>query len=77
MKFLGYSIFFFILIAVLYLVPISFIWSVNTIFSLSIGYTLKNWIASLVLLILIGNGSGIKINHKKKSKCSGSCCSKS
>ncbi len=77
MRFIGYFVLFFIMLGLLYLIPISFIWSVNTIFSLSIGYTLKNWIATLVLLILIGNGTGIKINHNKKPKCSGSCSCKS
>jgi hypothetical protein len=75
MRFIGYSVLFCIILGIVYLVPFSFIWSVNTLFSLSIGYTLKNWIASLVLLILIGNGSGIKLKQKKK-KCSGSCSSK-
>ena len=36
--------------------PFLFIWSVNTLFGLTIGYTLKNWFAGLILLGSVRSG---------------------
>jgi hypothetical protein len=59
-----------IIIATIVSVPFGFIWSLNVLFSLSISYTIKTWLASMLFLILLGNSSGIK--YKRKDNC----CSK-
>lgn len=59
-----------IIIAAIVSVPFGFIWSLNVLFSLSISYTIKTWLASMLFLILLGNSSGIK--YKRKNNC----CSK-
>ena len=59
-----------IIIATIVSVPFGFIWSLNVLFSLSISYTIKTWLASMLFLILLGNSSGIK--YKRKNNC----CSK-
>lgn len=44
-------------LAAIVLSPLGLIWSLNTLFSLAITYTLKNWFAALVLMVCMG---GIK-----------------
>jgi succinate dehydrogenase hydrophobic anchor subunit len=62
------AILFFVL---LYYIPIVFIWSINTLFQTTIATTWTNWFAALVLLMLVGNGSGV--SYKKKVKKEGCC----
>jgi hypothetical protein len=45
-----------IYIALLLCFPLLVIWSVNTLFSLSIAYTFTNWFATIVLGIFIRSG---------------------
>lgn len=58
--------------AVIYFIPIVFIWSINTLFQTAIATTWTNWFAALVLLMLVGNGSGL--SYKKKVKKEEGCC---
>jgi hypothetical protein len=60
------------IIAIMVFVPFAFIWGINTLFATNIAYTFTNWIASLVLLLLFGNRSGVSIKKETKQKC----CSK-
>ncbi len=70
MKIAGYTILGLLIIALMILIPFGFIWSINTLFSLSVAYTIKTWLASLLILILIGNTGNKKvISIKKESKC--------
>jgi hypothetical protein len=70
MKIVGYIILGLLIIALMILIPFGFIWSINTLFSLSVAYTIKTWLASLLILILIGNtGNKEVISIKKESKC--------
>jgi hypothetical protein len=59
-----------IIIATIVSVPFGFIWSLNVLFSLSISYTIKTWLASMLFLILLGNSSGIKYKKEKNNCCS-------
>jgi hypothetical protein len=36
--------------------PLALIWSMNTLFNVSIGYTLKNWFAALVIISILNSG---------------------
>jgi hypothetical protein len=49
----------FVIIIAAILVPLIFIWSLNTLFLLTIPYCFKTWIAALFIAILI-NGSNNK-----------------
>jgi hypothetical protein len=40
-----------------WLVPLLLILCINTLFSLSIAYTLVNWAAALFLILIIGRGA--------------------
>ena len=54
-------------------VPLIFIWTLNTLFSLDIPYTLTMWFAALLLLILIGGlggGAGKATTPKREQKVS-------
>ena len=66
MRIIGYTFLGLLTIALIILIPFGFIWSVNTLFNLSIAYTLKAWCASLILLILIGN-AGTSIKRKSNT----------
>lgn len=37
--------------------PLLLIWAVNTLFALSIAYSFINWLASLVIVLIIGRGA--------------------
>ena len=39
------------------LLPLATIWALNTLFGLSIAFTLKTWAAALVLVLLLGSNS--------------------
>ncbi len=54
---------FLFLIAYVIIGPFLGIWAINTLFTLSIAFTLKNWIAAFVLAVLLG-GSSLKIKTK-------------
>ena len=71
MKLVGYTILGLLIIALMILIPFGFIWSINTMFSLSVSYTIKTWLASLIILILIGNTGNKKVISikRKESKC--------
>lgn len=50
-----------VVILVLWLAPLAFIWSLNTLFHLGIDYTLATWAAALILeSILTSNAIGSK-----------------
>jgi len=54
-------------------VPLIFIWTLNTLFSLDIAYNLTMWFAALLLLILIGGlggGAGKATAPKRGAKAS-------
>jgi hypothetical protein len=59
------------IIAIIYFIPIVLIWCINTLFQTTIVVTWTNWFAALVLLMLVGNGSGL--SYKKKVKKEGCC----
>lgn len=44
-----------LLIAVIVIIPLAGIWSVNTLFLTSIPYTLKTWVASFVLMAMFSS----------------------
>lgn len=44
-------------IIVFVFIPLLLIWAVNTLFSLAIAYTFINWLASLVIVLIIGRGA--------------------
>jgi len=71
-KIIGFLFLVALVIAVIYFIPIVFIWCINTLFQTAIANTWTNWFAALVLLMLIGNGSGL--SYKKTKKQSGGCC---
>lgn len=48
--------------------PLIFIWAINTLFGLTIQYTLLNWFAALVLLLM---GGAFKVSWKTKTVRSG------
>jgi hypothetical protein len=50
MQFLGL---FLVFLLVVVGVPWVFIWAINAIFALSIAFTFKTWLASLVLILII------------------------
>lgn len=60
-----------LVVATIYYLPIVFIWCINTLFQTTIATTWTNWFAALVLLMLVGNGSGVSYKKKVKKE---SCC---
>lgn len=46
-----------IVILIVWLLPLATIWALNTLFSLSIAYTLKTWAAALLLSAAVGGSS--------------------
>jgi putative Mn2+ efflux pump MntP len=55
----SYTAFFFILllgICLMVIAPFLGIWSINTLFSVSIAYTWKNWCAFMLLLFILKLG---------------------
>lgn len=44
-------------IACFIFMPLLLIWAVNTLFSLSIAYSFINWLAALVIVLIIGRGA--------------------
>ena len=46
-----------LLLAIVIFVPLLTIWSLNTLFGLAIGYSLKTWFASLILGGLVGGSA--------------------
>ena len=61
-----------LIVVLVYYIPILLIWSINTLFETNILYTWTNWFASLILLMLVGNGSGVSYRSKqtkKETKC--------
>lgn len=49
-----------LLLVILALAPLAVIWSLNTLFGLSIGFTFINWLATVVLLIAV-KPAGVKV----------------
>lgn len=52
--------------------PILVIWSLNTMFALSIEYTFNTWLSCYILMVVLnmifnGNGVSLKIKHDKYS----------
>ena len=47
-------------IAAVILVPLAFIWCLNTLFNLGITYTVLTWLASLGLMLVLGSRSASK-----------------
>jgi hypothetical protein len=44
-----------ILLAVLVaVIPVALIWSLNTLFAIGIGYTIKTWFAALIITCMFG-----------------------
>jgi len=48
-----------LIVGVIWLIPIATIWAVNTLFGLTIPYTLKTWAATLILTGIFGRQGGI------------------
>ena len=38
----------------IFLFPLIFIWSINNLFNLDVGYTWKTWISTYILLVVFG-----------------------
>lgn len=57
MKELLVAVIILIIIAFVVFLPFAFIWSLNTLFNLSIAYGFKQWAASLFVTMLIGSRS--------------------
>ena len=38
----------------IFLFPLIFIWSINNLFNLDVGYTWKTWISTYILLVIFG-----------------------
>ena len=55
---------------VVFLLPLATIWSLNTLFPLSIGYTWETWLAAQILLapFSIGTVTGSIRNGKRSDK---------
>lgn len=49
-----------LIVALIAVGPLLTIWSLNTLFGLSIAYTFKTWIAALVLGLLVSNSTYIR-----------------
>lgn len=45
--------------------PLIAIWSINTLFELSIAYSFKNWFAMVILMFFFGK-IGINVNSERK-----------
>jgi hypothetical protein len=69
MKIIGYAVLILLVLAILVLLPFGLIWSINTLFSLSIAYTIKNWLAAILLIIIMGGKSNGITFKKTKSSC--------
>jgi hypothetical protein len=65
-KIAGYIFLIGISFAVLLFWPFAVIWSLNSLFSLSIQYTFYNWLACVVLIVTMQ--SLMNITYKNKSK---------
>jgi hypothetical protein len=50
-----------IVMLILIFAPFALVWSLNTLFNLSIAYTFKTWLASFVLAATVG---GTKVSKK-------------
>jgi hypothetical protein len=48
-----------IVIAIVVLMPFATIWSINTLFGLTIPFTLDTWLASLILGGVVGGTTGL------------------
>jgi len=48
-----------IVIAIVVLMPFATIWSINTLFGLTIPFTLDTWLASLILGSVVGGTTGL------------------
>lgn len=46
-----------VIIAAIVFLPLAFIWSLNTLFNLSIAYGFKQWVAACFISFLIGSRS--------------------
>jgi hypothetical protein len=44
----------------LWLLPLAFIWAINTLFTLTIAYSTLNWFCALVIMLLLGGGRSRK-----------------
>lgn len=50
------------IIAVAVLIPLAFMWSINTLFDLGIAYTWKTWLAALIFIVFwVGSGSSTSV----------------
>lgn len=47
---------------VIFFTPLSIIWALNTLFNLSINYTVKTWVASLILGAITSRTVNVKKN---------------
>lgn len=46
-----------LIVLIVWLLPLATIWALNTLFPLSIAYTLKTWAAALLLSAAVGGSS--------------------
>lgn len=53
-----------LVIAVVVLGPFATIWSINTLFGLTIPFTFDTWCASLILGSVVGGTSGLSFSRK-------------
>lgn len=56
-----------LIIAIIVFAPLATIWSVNTLFSLGIGYTFKTWLAAVWLQMVTFGAVTSSINNKKSA----------
>ena len=50
------TLLFLLVVVLLTLIPIGFIWSINTLFGLTIAYSCKTWLAAFVLWAIFPRG---------------------
>lgn len=61
----GFTILFFVLIALIILGPLATIWSLNTLFNLGIDYTFWTWLAMAWLSLATFGSVTSAVNNKK------------
>lgn len=51
-----------VFLALIVLLPFGLLWALKTLFSISIGYSFKTWVAAFLVLILLNGGHAHKNN---------------
>lgn len=51
-------------LALIIFVPFIFVWALNTLFPVAIGYTWKTWLAGCILLGILNGGHAVSKSNK-------------